>query len=570
MSQYDSQKLYRTRQVWREKPEIFYRDVLDMTLYDLQVEIARSVVKNRVTTVASCNSAGKTGTAGGLVPWYLLTHDESIVVTTAPTWRQVKDLLWREINTQYAKASARGIELGPQKPNVTSWQISSNWFAVGVSSKDPNRIQGYHADSGDILVIADEAAAIEELIFEGIHAILTSAGARFVMLGNPTSESGEFRDSFKPRSMAHQIRIDAFDTPNFKANNIRTEEDLVRIVEHSLRTGIALKQPYHSLISPIWAYERFKKWGPGSPLYQSRIRARFPEVGENNLIPLNWIEAATTNERLESVLGMNLPDSDDAQEKLNDIARTEALKVYIAAQDTIRGVDVARFGSDSTVITPRWDKVIGLQNVFHKLDTMQTAGRVWPLIRNLPTDYTGVDVIGVGGGVVDRLHELQHEQEAAGHGQFATVGGVDVASSPSDQPEGLPNMQYANKRAELYWKLREMFEAGDIYLMPDEHGQKPEDLMDELASIRYDFRGNKIYIEEKVQMKKRLQKSPDRADSLMLTLSRRAVGNGEGWHGAEDGVMSEIEDEEDDWEPGREDEGMPEDDMTSVGISTEY
>lgn len=570
MDHQDPKKLYQMRQVWRQKPEVFYRDALQMILYDKQVEITRSVVKNRVTSVASCNSAGKTGTAGGLVPWYLLSYDESIVVTTAPTWRQVKDLLWREINTQYAKAAARGIEFGPEKPNVTAWQISSNWFAVGVSSKDPNRIQGYHADSGHILVIADEAAAIEELIFEGIHAILTSADARFVMLGNPTSEAGEFRDSFKPRSLANKIRIDAFDTPNFRANGIRTEEDLIRVVEHSLQTGMPLKQPYKSLISPVWAYERLKKWGVGSPLYQSRIRARFPEVGENNLIPLSQIEAACSNERLERVLGLNLPDGDDEQEKKNDKVRIEALKAYIEENDTIRGVDVARFGSDSTVITPRWGNVFGIQSAFQKLDTMQTAGRVWPLIKNIPTDYTGVDVIGVGGGVVDRLHELQREQEAAGMGQFATIAGVDVASSPSELPEGLPNMQFANKRAELYWNLRELFEQGDIYLMPDENGQKPEDLMDELSSIRYEFRGNKIYIEEKVQMKKRLQKSPDRADSLMLTLSRQATNLSDKWHGENDGVMNGVEEDDDDWEPSSEQYGVADDDGVSVGISTEY
>lgn len=529
---------------WRSHPEEFFEEALNFTPYDKQIEIGQSVVHNRTTTVASCNSAGKTATSGCLVPWYLSSYDESLVITTAPTWRQVKDLLWSEVNTRYTKAN---IPLGGNPPNMVGWQISSNWFAVGVSSKDPNRIQGYHSDSGHILVIADEAAALEELMFEGIYAILTSAEARFLMLGNPTSQSGTFRDSFKPGSLANRIKIDAFDTPNFVVNGIHSEEQLIEAIE----SGRTLKIASVNLISPIWAYERLKKWGVGSPMYQARVRANFPEVGENNLIPLNQLEAACTNERLERLLGLHLSDSGDPEkEKLNDAMRKLALEDYIAAQNTIRGGDIARFGSDSTVVTPRWGKIIGRQVAWFKQDTMQTAGRIWPLINNVPTDVTLLDVIGVGGGVVDRLHELQAEQDALGKGQFAQVIGVDVAMSATEIPDGMEQMMFANKRAELYWSLRSKFESGEIYLMPDEHGKPPEDLMDELSSIRYDYKGNKIFIEEKKEMKKRLQKSPDRADSLMLTEAR-----------ADDGEQHEssnltsaglrADDEEDDYEPGK-------------------
>lgn len=557
------QQAVKLRAHYRQHPEWFFEHILGFIPYKQQIDIARSVVENRTTTVASCNSAGKTGTSGCLALWYLMCWPESLVVTTAPTWRQVKDLLWSEINTRYAKAK---IPLGGNPPNVVGWQISPNHFAVGVSSKDPNRIQGYHADSGHILVLADEAAAIEELMFEGFYAILTSAEARFVMLGNPTSQSGTFRESFKPNSLAHRIRIDGFETPNFLANGIHNEEQLIAAIESKQ----VLQTPYPNLISPIWAYERLKKWGVGSPMYQSRVRAIFPEAGENNLIALNWIEAACTNERLEKILGLHLVDGDSEQEKLNDIIRQQALQDYISQQNTIRGGDIARFGSDSTVITPRYAKIIGLQKQYFKEDTMQTAGRIWPLIKNVPTDITLLDVIGVGGGVVDRLHELQYEQEALGHGQFARVVGVDVAMAATEVPEGMEQMLFANKRAELYWSLREKFESGEIYLMPDEFGQPPEELMDELSCIQYEFRGNKIYIEEKKEMKKRLLKSPDRADSLMLTEARADSGE---YHIDQEtdgrGVsLARGDDEEDDYEPSS--SGEDADRYVSSGSSGEW
>lgn len=542
---------------YRKHPEWFFEHILDFKPYKQQIEIAQSVVHNRTTSVASCNSAGKTGTAGCLVPWFLASWSESLVITTAPTWRQVKDLLWAEINTRYTKAK---IPLGGTPPNMTGWQISSNWFAVGVSSKDPNRIQGYHADSGHILVIADEAAAIEELIFEGIYAILTSADARFVMLGNPTSQAGTFRESHKPGSLAHRIRIDAFETPNFLANNIHNEDQLIEAIE----SGRELLQPYKSLISPIWAYERLKKWGVGSPMYQSRVRAKFPEVGENNLIPLSWLEKAITNERLEKVLGLHLVDGDTEQENKNEKIRQAALVEYIANQDTIHGVDVAREGSDSSVDTPRWGKVIGHGTAWHKQRTTETAGRVWQRIKNLPTELVAVDVIGVGGGVVDTLRDLQDEQRALGNPQWAQIIGVDVNNSPTETPEGMPQMVFANKRAELYWKLMEMFETDEVYLMPDEHGNPPEDLMNELCNIQYFYRANKIYIEEKKDMKKRLHgKSPDRADSGMMTMIRSSVNQ---FNPSEETTKPDDEDRDDEWEPTTTDEA----EGLAANIYTEY
>lgn len=527
--------MVKIRAHFRQHPEWFFRNWLGVEPTNYQIDIANSVRDNRLTTAASCNSAGKTGISGCLVPWYLLSYNDSIVVTTAPKWQQVKDLLWREINNRWEKA-ALVYPLSSQKPTVTSWQIAANWYAVGVASKDPSKIQGYHADSGHLLVIADEAAVIDQALFEGIYAIITSKNCRFLMLGNPTSQSGEFHDSFKPGSLFTKIRVSAFDTPNFTANGIKDENDLVEAIE-SKRT---LLEPRPYLISPDWAYERLKKWGAGSPMYQARIQAQFPESGENTLIPLNLIEAATGNDRLEKVLHLELNSLDplkvsredfDAHESENDRIRQAALDEYIRNTPMRRGVDVARFGSDRTVIQPRWGGIIGFAESHFREDTMQTAGRVWAQLHNDASDLTNVDVIGLGGGVVDRLNELKREHNAVGDTQFWRVQGVNVAvpalekkarsqsNSRSKRNEPTNIMEFANKRAELYWKLREAFERGTIYLMPDDKGNDPEDLMDELSNIEYKFLGGKIFIEEKAEMKKRLDgKSPDHADALMLTL----------------------------------------------------
>lgn len=509
---------------YRQNPDFFFRYFLGIEAWSKQIEIAESVRDHRVTTVRSCHAAGKSFIAACIAIWYISAHPESIVVTTAPTWRQVKDILWRNINTRYSKAK---IPLGGDTPNMTGWQIASNWFAIGVSSKDPDKIQGYHAESGNLLVICDEAAGIDEPIFEGIDAILTSEKCRKLEIGNPTSSSGTFRDNHKPGAPTNKIKISAFDTPNFVANNIRNEDDLIQAMKEVKRGERKIVEVADYLLGPSRVYEWLKKWGVNSPLYQARVRAEFPDVGENNLIPLSWIEAACTDERLEKVLGLKLKHPNildvgehkfEQVEAENDRLRKEAMEQYITSRNTVRGVDVARFGSDSTVITPRWGRIMGQQKTYHKEDTMQTAGRVWPQVKNLPTDLTAIDVIGVGSGVVDRLHELVRE---TGKNEFAQIIGVNVALPASEVPKELGEMQYANKRAELYWTLREWFESAEIYLLPDEDGNPPEDLMAELSAIEYKFLGGKIYIEEKQEMKKRLHgQSPDHADSVMLTMIR--------------------------------------------------
>lgn len=504
--------------------------MLGVKLVGKQLEIVQSVMNNRVTTVRSCHSAGKSFTASCTALWFLLAYPESIVVTTAPTWRQVKDILWREIATRFAKAK---IPLAGKEPSATGFNLSTNWYAVGLSTKDPDKFQGYHADSGHLLAITDEAAGMDEPIFEAIDAILTSKDCRLLMIGNPTSSSGTFRDSHKPNYPANKIKISAFDTPNFTLNGIRNEQDLITAVKEKRE----LKTAANFLIDPVWVYERIKKWGINSPMYQGRVSAEFPDVGENNLIPLSWIEKACSLERLEKVLKLNLtyPTSQMTDQQASELElknqkiRDDALANYIKANNSILGVDVARFGSDSTVIQPRWGKVVGQAKSYFKEDTMQTAGRVWAGLDNMPTEIVCVDVIGLGAGVVDRLKELQAEQTARDNHQWSRILGVNVALPAAELPKALGQMEFANKRAEHYWRLREMFETGDIYLMPDEDGNPPEDLMDELSAIIYFFRGNKIYIEEKQEMKKRLDgKSPDHADSLMLTFEYG--GSSQSWH----------------------------------------
>ncbi len=136
-------------------------------------------------------------------------------------------------------------------------------------------------------------------------------------------------------------------------------------------------------------------------------------------------------------------------------------------------------------------------HVYGQKNTRETAGLVQSLAREHRTSRISVDEIGIGRGVVDSLEEDGYENV-----------GVNVAERSSDSE------RYHNLRAELWWQLRELLnpEKEPIALPPD------DELLSELASVRYkvDARGA-IQIESKDEMRKRLGRSPDRADAVSYT-----------------------------------------------------
>ena len=155
------------------------------TLWHKQIEIANSVRDNFRTAVRSCNGAGKTFISASIVAWFLTSHVNSIVISTAPTSRQVRELLWQEINN--IKVNSK-YPLGGET-TLVQWTLGPKWFALGLSTDDPNRFQGFHAEH--ILGVIDEAAGVDAPM-GGYGRYSYVYGARLLVIGNPTEPSGEF------------------------------------------------------------------------------------------------------------------------------------------------------------------------------------------------------------------------------------------------------------------------------------------------------------------------------------------------------------------------------------------
>lgn len=169
----------------------------------------------------------------------------------------------------------------------------------------------------------------------------------------------------------------------------------------------------------------------------------------------------------------------------------------------VLGVDVSRYGDDETVIYYLEDTNIVDEEIYGQKDTAYTSNKIHIIGRDKQVDLIGVDGCGLGAGVVDRLIEMGNDV-------------LDINSaSHSSQPK-----KYGNLRSEMWWEVGLMFAKKEICLTWND----PE-LRRQLLSVRYYMKNGKIYIEEKEEIKKRLKRSPDRADTYVYGVwtSRNAV-----------------------------------------------
>ena len=142
--------------------------------------------------------------------WFLYAHrDASIALSTAPTFRQVRHILWRQVHRLYRPSA----QLLGGKMLDTRWEIADDRYAMGLSEESADQFQVFH--SPNMLIVVDEAERVSNKIYEAIEAVMTSADPLLLLIGNPTTVTGAFRRAFyEERHLYHTITISALDSPN--------------------------------------------------------------------------------------------------------------------------------------------------------------------------------------------------------------------------------------------------------------------------------------------------------------------------------------------------------------------
>lgn len=162
----------------------------------------------------------------------------------------------------------------------------------------------------------------------------------------------------------------------------------------------------------------------------------------------------------------------------------------------VMGVDVAREGDDATCFVIRHGRVVLHKERMYKARAHVVASRLCVLRDTFGVDYTFVDATGgFGTAVLDVMED---------RGQLQNIAGVHFNESAVEEE------RFVNARTEMWWKVREWLEAGAA--LPDN-----EDWGRDLCAPQYKFQGDKVRLEPKEDIKKRIGRSPDMGDALALT-----------------------------------------------------
>ena len=201
---------------WQADPVGWVHERLGETMWSAQRQIAESVRDNRRTTVHAAFDCGKSYTAARLALWWIDTHrpGEAFVVTTAPSYQQVRAILWREMN----KAHAKGKLIG--RMTQMEWWIGGEMVAFGRKPQDyvAEAFAGIHA--ANVLVVLDEAAGVPANLWDQADGLIANEASRILAIGNPLDPGSRFAEVCTPGSNWNTIGISAFDTPAFTGEEI--------------------------------------------------------------------------------------------------------------------------------------------------------------------------------------------------------------------------------------------------------------------------------------------------------------------------------------------------------------
>lgn len=333
---------------YQQDPVLFIRQVMGVNPTDQQIKVLRAVAKpgSRVS-VKSGHGTGKSAVASWLLLWHVSLFNDSKVACTAPTAHQLHDVLFAEV----AKWRDRMVPYFRDALTVTSDEVyvSSNrkgQFAVARTARveSPEALQGIHA--GHVLFLVDEASGVPDPIFEPLRGALSTAGARCLLLANPTRCDGFFYQTHhKMRDSWECIQLNGEESPN---------------------------------VGKVYIEEMRRDYGEDSDIYRVRVLGDFPKSSIDQLISPELVNTCA-NRHLREEEYRNAP--------------------------VILGVDPAWMGDDSSVIVLRQGLMSRVLGSYRQMDQMTLADRV----AGFETEYNAQAVFidtGMGAGVIDRLRQL--------------------------------------------------------------------------------------------------------------------------------------------------------------------
>lgn len=441
-----------------------------------QRRVAEQLPARRRLAVPAANGVGKTYLAADLAASFIADMPAAAVILTAPTNRQVCELLWPHI-------ADRLIEMGLVEqdwtiPIMPKWSGGDGDHLIGFATNTPQRMQGFHAEN--LLVLIDEASGLPMSLVEALEGIAVGENNHIVAIGNPNVAEGAFYEMTRrpswhtetisalthPNILAHREEIPGATTWTTLIDRVRDwckETDCetdgsddtftIEVSEVELQTG--------------WDETRVRRTFSPNDAFRIRYLGRFPSAVQWSLINRGYVNAA-----MDAIIPGNRP--------------------------RIAAVDVARTGGDRTIYALRQGDTVTKLITIAPQELMKQADDIKAILHADDPEKVVIDAAGLGIGLIDRLRGITDVEVVSFHGSGEPV-------APSQQKK------YLNRRAAAYANLQIAFEGKRIAIPKD------PDLADELAAVRYrhTFDG-RMQIEDKERIKMHLGRSPDAADAISL------------------------------------------------------
>lgn len=327
-----------------DDPVGYVRDVIGAEPDGWQAETLQDIATGSRIAVASGHGIGKTALISWIIKWFLATRPDPQVVVTANTSNQLSSKTWREL----AKWNAKSLDGKLYAHTATRFSLKgaeSTWFASAIPWSEHNSEAFAGTHDKNVLMLFDEASNIAQVIWDVAEGAMTTDGARWVAFGNPTRNTGAFRECFG--KFRHRWKTKQIDSRSAKMCNTAQIEKWI------------------------------EDYGEDSDFVRVRVKGEFPRAGSNQFISSEYVEDCVKYRA----------------EGYEDFPRVMA-------------VDVARFGDDSSVIAVKQGRKLFPLEKHKGLGTMALSDKVVEAIGVWKPAAVVIDGVGIGAGVVDRVCQL--------------------------------------------------------------------------------------------------------------------------------------------------------------------
>jgi hypothetical protein len=468
--------------VWSELPE-YEGHIWDGTPDPLAAWF-RATAEWKDVGVESGTGTGKSFGLALVKLWFLASWQGARCFDFASKKDQLSEYSWMELGKLWprfkvlfpsATLGALRIRMDGKlrEGDSVGWGAFGQGVEVGAATEIAAGAAGMHAPHMHISV--EEAQEFHQAASQGLENTCTAPHNLRTYVGNPDSQDDALHQFCELESTVH-IRISALDHPNIVCNNARDPE-------WSDVKGDVMIVP--GAVSRASILRRLRRYGVEHRHYQSRVRGISPPEHQEALIRQVWLDRAADRWRAQDLrwgfpgLGVDVARSEDGDKA----AIADGLGAHLDEVISFPCPDVAQLGV--------------------RLAVMITT-------RDIHERHVGVDVGGgYGGGTVDKLKELGIYVQAINPGSLA-VPSIDETLLDEKGEVVREEVLYRNERAAMAWRLALDLQMNRIALPPD------QELHEDLRSIRWKSVLGKIQVEEKAEVMKRLGRSPDKGDSVLL------------------------------------------------------